>query len=55
MPRVGFETTIPEFEWEKTVHASDRVLTATGMPDLKTEIPRMPEVPQPNLHITYVN
>jgi hypothetical protein len=27
MPRVGFEATIPVFEREKTVHASDRAAT----------------------------
>jgi hypothetical protein len=27
MPRVGFELTIPAFEWAKTVHASDGVAT----------------------------
>jgi hypothetical protein len=29
MPRVGFETTIPVFEWAKTVHALDRAATVT--------------------------
>jgi hypothetical protein len=27
MPWVGFEPTIPVFEWAKTVHALDRVAT----------------------------
>jgi hypothetical protein len=27
MPQVGFEPTIPVFEWGKTVHASDRAAT----------------------------
>jgi hypothetical protein len=27
MPQVGFETTIPDFEWKKTVHALDREAT----------------------------
>jgi hypothetical protein len=27
MPRVGFEPTIPMFEWAKTVHALDRAAT----------------------------
>jgi hypothetical protein len=30
MPQVGFETTIPVFEWAKTVHALDRAATAIG-------------------------
>jgi hypothetical protein len=30
MPRVGFEPTIPVFEQEKTVHASDRAATVIG-------------------------
>jgi hypothetical protein len=31
MPRVGFETTIPEFEQAKTVHALDRAATVIGV------------------------
>jgi hypothetical protein len=31
MPRVGFETTIPAFEWAKTVHALDRAATVIGI------------------------
>jgi hypothetical protein len=31
MPRVGFETTIPVFEWAKTVHALDRAATVIGL------------------------
>jgi hypothetical protein len=34
MPRVEFEPTIPVFERTKTVHASDRAATVTGMADL---------------------
>jgi hypothetical protein len=30
MPRVGFEPTIPVFEWAKTVPALDRVATVIG-------------------------
>jgi hypothetical protein len=30
MPRVGFETTIPVFEWSKTVRALDRAAIGTG-------------------------
>jgi hypothetical protein len=30
MPRVGFEPTIPVFEWAKTVHALDGAATVTG-------------------------
>jgi hypothetical protein len=30
MPKVGFEPTIPVFEREKIVHASDRAATVTG-------------------------
>jgi hypothetical protein len=30
MPRVGFETTIPVFEWAKTVRALDRAATVIG-------------------------
>jgi hypothetical protein len=30
MPRVGIETTIPEFERVKTVHALDRAATVIG-------------------------
>jgi hypothetical protein len=30
MPRVGFETTIPEFKRAKTVHALDRAATVIG-------------------------
>jgi hypothetical protein len=30
MPRVGFEPTIPVFEWAKTVHALDRAVTVIG-------------------------
>jgi hypothetical protein len=30
MPRVGFENTIPVFEWAKTVHALDRAATVIG-------------------------
>jgi hypothetical protein len=30
MPRVGFEPTIPVFEWAKTVHALDLVATVIG-------------------------
>jgi hypothetical protein len=31
IPGVGFEPTIPVFEWAKTVHASDGAATVTGM------------------------
>jgi hypothetical protein len=31
MPSVGFELTIPLFEWTKRVHALDRVATVTGI------------------------
>jgi hypothetical protein len=31
MPRVGFEHTIPESEWAKTVHVSDRSATVIGI------------------------
>jgi hypothetical protein len=31
MNQVGFEPTIPVFEWAKTVHALDRVATAIGI------------------------
>jgi hypothetical protein len=30
MPRVGFESTIPVFEWGKTVHALDRAANVIG-------------------------
>jgi hypothetical protein len=30
MPRVGFESTIPEFEGAKTVHASDLAASVIG-------------------------
>jgi hypothetical protein len=30
MPQVGFEPTIPVFEWVKTVHALDRAATVAG-------------------------
>jgi hypothetical protein len=30
MPRLGFEPTIPAFEWAKTVHTSDRTATVIG-------------------------
>jgi hypothetical protein len=30
MPRVGFEPTIPAFEWTKTFHALDRAVTVIG-------------------------
>jgi hypothetical protein len=30
MPQVGFEPTIPVFEWVKTVHALDRSATGIG-------------------------
>jgi hypothetical protein len=30
MPHVGFEPTIPVFEWAKTVHALDRAATVIG-------------------------
>jgi hypothetical protein len=30
MPQVGFEPTIPVFEWAKTVHALDRATTVIG-------------------------
>jgi hypothetical protein len=30
MPRVGFEPTIPAFEWAKTVHALDRAAIVIG-------------------------
>jgi hypothetical protein len=30
MLQVGLEPTIPVFEWEKTVHASNRAATVTG-------------------------
>jgi hypothetical protein len=30
MPQVGFEPTIPVFEWAKTVHALDRAATVIG-------------------------
>jgi hypothetical protein len=30
MPQVGFETTIPEFERAKTVHALDHAATVSG-------------------------
>jgi hypothetical protein len=30
MPPVGFEPTIPMFEWTKIVHASDRAATVLG-------------------------
>jgi hypothetical protein len=30
MPQVGFEPTIPAFQWTKTVHASDRAATVIG-------------------------
>jgi hypothetical protein len=30
MPRIGFEPTIPVFEWAKTVHAVDREATVIG-------------------------
>jgi hypothetical protein len=30
MPQVGFESTIPVYEWAKTVHALDRVATVIG-------------------------
>jgi hypothetical protein len=30
MPQVGFEPTIPVFEWVKTVHALDRAATVIG-------------------------
>jgi hypothetical protein len=30
MPRVGFETTVPVSEREKTIHASDRGATVIG-------------------------
>jgi hypothetical protein len=32
MPRVGFEPTIPVFEWAKTVHAIDRAATVISFP-----------------------
>jgi hypothetical protein len=31
MPRVGFETTIPVFEWAKTVHALDWAVTVMAI------------------------
>jgi hypothetical protein len=31
MSQVGFEPTIPVFEWAKTVHALDRAATVIGM------------------------
>jgi hypothetical protein len=31
MPRVGFERTIPVFEWAKTVHALDRAANVIGL------------------------
>jgi hypothetical protein len=34
MPRVGFEPTIPVFEWAKTVHALDRASTVIGIKKL---------------------
>jgi hypothetical protein len=34
MPRVGFEPTIPVFEWEKTVYALDRAVTVIGHTDV---------------------
>jgi hypothetical protein len=30
MPQVGFRTTIPVFEWAKTVHDFDRAATVIG-------------------------
>jgi hypothetical protein len=30
MPWVGFESTIPAFEWKETVHALDRAATVIG-------------------------
>jgi hypothetical protein len=30
-PQGGFETTIPVFEWAKTIHALDRSATVIGM------------------------
>jgi hypothetical protein len=31
MPRVGFEPTVPLFEWVSTVHALDRQATVIGI------------------------
>jgi hypothetical protein len=31
IPRVGFEPTIPVFEWAKIVHALDRATTVIGL------------------------
>jgi hypothetical protein len=31
MPQVGFEPTIPVFEWAKTVHVLDRAATVIGI------------------------
>jgi hypothetical protein len=36
MPRVGFEPTIPVFEWAKIVHASDRAATVIGLDNIYT-------------------
>jgi hypothetical protein len=38
MPRVGFETTIPTFELEKTFHALDRAGTVIGTYNHYTQI-----------------
>jgi hypothetical protein len=37
MPRVGFEPTIPAFEWAKTVHDLDRAATVIGIINIRTE------------------
>jgi hypothetical protein len=37
MPRVGFEPTIPVFEWAKAVHALDRAATVIGSQPISDE------------------
>jgi hypothetical protein len=38
MPQMGFEPTIPVFEWAKTVHALDRAAAVIYSYDLSTNL-----------------
>jgi hypothetical protein len=44
MPQVGFEPTIPVFEWAKTVRALDRAATVMGKHDLRNLLLRNNEL-----------
>jgi hypothetical protein len=44
MPRVGFEPTIPAFEWAKTVHVLDRAATVFGIAHRRVQHLELPRI-----------